>query len=56
MRARWLADKEEMGARRRLRRYGLWWRKRPVVDEIEETWMRFGARVWDEITKIPLKI
>jgi len=26
------------------------------VDEIEETWMRFGARVWDEITKIPLKI
>ena len=26
-----------------------------MVDEIMETWMRFGAQVRDEITKIPLK-
>ena len=56
MRAWRSADEEEMGVQRRLKRCGLWWRKRPVVDEIAETWMRFGARVRDEITKIPLKI
>lgn len=44
-----------MGAWWRLRRYGLWWRKRPVVDEIAET-MTFGAWVQDEITKTPYKI
>ena len=55
MRAWRSADEEEMGVQRRLKRCGLWWRKRPVVDEIAETWMRFGVRVRDEIMKIPLK-
>lgn len=49
-------DEEKMGARWGLRRCGLWWRKWPVVDEITETWIKFGAWVRDEITKIPLKI